>query len=292
MHRKICLITGANAGIGKQAAIQIAAKGYHVILACRDGERGRRALDELRKREPAASSELMLVDMSLRGSILKFVNEFKQKYERLDALIHNAALFSVTQKEREETEEGVETVWATNHIGPTLMTEALLDRLKKSENSRILTVSSKGLLAKPCLKVSLDDPEFKARRFNVVNAYYQSKLAQLLYTLWLAQRLNGSTVSTNCVRVPAVKIDLSRHPGLSPFMVWAYSLKAKRAISPEAMAETYTRLAVSDEFRESSGKYFDEKARELRLSSYSRDNGTIQAVIELTRRYVPEMEKL
>ena len=113
-----------------------------------------------------------------------------------------------------------------------LLTELLMDKLKASENGRVITVSSKGLLVKPGTKVDLIDPEFKHRKYSVTDAYYQSKRAQEMYTLHLARQLAGTSVTTNCIRVTAVKIDISRYPGLSKFARFMYSLKAKRLFHP------------------------------------------------------------
>ena len=287
--KKICIVTGANAGIGKQAAIQIAEKGYHVILACRNRARGEQTVSELKKLYPDISIELQLIDLGLQSSIMEFADSFNKKYEHLDVLIHNAAIFNVTQKNRELTAEGVETVWATNHIGPVLLTDLLLDRLKKSENGRILTVSSKGLLAKPLMKVNINDVEFKYRPFNIVNAYYQSKIAQIIYTYSLTEKLKETNITANCIRVTAVKIDISRHPDLSPFMKWVYSIKAKNSLSPEKMAETYTDLAVSSRYEKISGKYFDENSNEVNPSAYCRKRENIDAVMSLTESYISEL---
>ncbi|MES0489399.1 MAG: SDR family NAD(P)-dependent oxidoreductase [Leptospirales bacterium] len=291
MDKKTCIITGANAGIGRQAAIQVAGEGYHVILACRNRERGQQTLDEIKELDSNSSVELQIVDLGLRDSILKFVKSFKSKNKRLDVLIHNAAIFNVTQKQREENIEGIETVWAANHLGPVYMTELLLDMLEQSENGRILTITSKGLLAKPFLKVDLHDPEFKEKKFSIVNAYYQSKIAQLMYTYWLAERLKNTKITVNSIRVTAVKIDLARHPELSSFMKWVYSVKAKKSITPETMARTYTHFAVSNSVANISGKYFDEHNQEVDSNTYSKDKDKIYSLMELTSDYVPEIKK-
>jgi NAD(P)-dependent dehydrogenase (short-subunit alcohol dehydrogenase family) len=98
----------------------------------------------------------------------------------LDVLIHNAATFDIRQKERVLTEEGIEKVWATNHVGPVLLTDLLLPAVKRSEQGRIITISSKGLISYPFLRVDLADAEFARRKFSVQKAYYQSKLAQVM----------------------------------------------------------------------------------------------------------------
>ncbi|MBI9104627.1 MAG: SDR family NAD(P)-dependent oxidoreductase [Spirochaetales bacterium] len=291
MDKKICIITGANSGIGKQAAIQLAGKGFHVILACRSRLRGQQAVDEILKLNSSNSVELLLIDMSLQASILSFAKEFKARYDRLDVLIHNAAVYNISQKKREETAEGIETIWAANHLGPVLLTELLLDRLKQSRNGRVLTVSSKGLLAKPFLKVNLRDPEYKTRRFNVPDAYYQSKQAQVMYTYWLAERLKGTPITVNSIRVTAVKVDTARHANLTPFMKWVYSKKAAKSLEPEKMAETYTYLANSPEVNEVTGRYYDEHNRQVDSTKYLKDKERIAAVMELTNQYISKQKE-
>jgi NAD(P)-dependent dehydrogenase (short-subunit alcohol dehydrogenase family) len=289
MERKICIISGANSGIGKQAAVQIAAEGYHVIMVCRNRERGEAALNQIRSMNSSYSIELKIVDISLMESIREFAEDFNRTHVKLDVLIHNAAVFNVTQKQRKITDEGVESVWATNHLGPVLLTELLLEKLKQSENGRILTIASKGLKAKPFLKIDLYDPEFEHKKFNVVNAYYQSKLAQIMYTYWMAERLKETDITANNIRVTAVQIDISRHPELSVFLKWVYSQKTKLSLTPVEMARTYTNLAISGRVSKLSGRCFDENSSEVESGKYSINNANIMAVMELTARYISEL---
>ena len=287
MTQKMCVITGANSGIGKAAAVQINQEGYHVILACRNPSRGEAALEDIREQTGSDAVELMIVDMSLKSSIKQFADTFQSKYKSLDVLIHNAAIFDVTQKEKLITGEGVESIWATNHIGPVLMTDLLMEALKHSQQGRILTVSSKGLIVYPFLKVDLDDPEFKQRKFSVQKAYYQSKLAQVMYTYWLADELKDSKITANCIRVANVKIDIdSRYPNTSKIARSMYAIKSSFSISPEEMAETYTYLTVSDQVSETTGKYFDDPTHIVDSSKYSQDTENINQVMALTWKYL------
>ncbi len=293
MDKKICVITGANSGIGKAAAVQIAQAGGHVIMACRNQARGEAALREVRDQSGREAVELMLVDMSLQSSIRAFADDFLARYETLDVLIHNAALFDVTQKEPSFTAEGRETIWATNHLGPVLLTDLLLDPLKCSEQGRVITISLKGLMMFPFLKVDLADPEFRQRKFSVTQAYYQSKLAQVMYTYWLADVLGDTAVTANAIRVTNVKIDInSRYPNASKLSRSMYRVKSRFSISPEKMAETYTWLAVSDEVSHVTGKYFDDPTHSVNSSKYSRDKENIAQVMQVTMNYLqaPENE--
>lgn len=238
MDKKICLITGASSGIGKAAAVQIAQKGYHVILACRNKMRGEAALNEVREASKSNSVELMIVDMSLQSSIKSLAGTYLAKYDTLDVLI------------------------------------------------RIITIASKGLITFPFLNVSIEDPEFKHHKFSVVKAYYQSKLAQIMYTYWLARKLEGTRITVNSIRVTNVKVDINRFTNLSRMAEFMYSLKSKFSISTEEMAKTYTHLATSDLVGEMTGKYFDEKNRQVNSSKYSCNSGNINAIMDITMKYL------
>jgi NAD(P)-dependent dehydrogenase (short-subunit alcohol dehydrogenase family) len=286
MERKTCLITGANSGIGKEAAQQLVQQGHHIIMACRNEEKGRAALKEIKEASGKKNVELMIVDMSLQSSIQDLVQEYQGKHDHLDVLIHNAAIFDITQKEASFTKEGIESVWATNHVGPVLLTNLLEKSLEQSLQGRIITISSKGLLAKPFLKVDLADPEFKTRSFSVENAYYQSKLAQIMYTFWLADRFKGKKITANSIYVPAVKVDIDKYPGLPEFLKKAYALKSKFSISPQEMAEIYTHLAADPEMDHISGRIIDEKLKTVRATKYSKDAANISEVMKLTMSYL------
>ena len=287
MNKKVCVITGANSGIGKAAASQIAQQGHQVIMACRNPERGETALQDVRKESGNDSVELMIVDMSLKASIKPFAEEFLAKYAVLDVLIHNAAAFDIRQKERKLTDEGVELIWATNQVGPVLLTDLLLDVLKASEQGRVITISSKGLAVYPRLKVDVADPEFAHKKFSVQKAYYQSKQAQVMYTYWLADQLQETAVTANSIRVTNVKIDVdSRYPGTSKLMRKMYNLKSKFSISPEEMAETYTYLALSPEVSQKTGIYYDDPTHIVKSNDYSQKKENIKQIMDLTMTYL------
>ncbi|WP_423189071.1 SDR family NAD(P)-dependent oxidoreductase [Alkalibacterium sp. f15] len=286
MRDKVCLITGGNSGIGKAAAIQLAELGIKVIIGCRNEERGSAALKEIKDRSKNEQVELLLIDMSSQASIKKAVNELKSKHKVLDILIHNAADFDISRKTPQFSKEDVETVWATNHIGPVLLTELLMDELTQSEQGRVITVSSQGLMMHPLLKVDLEDPEFRERKYSVEKTYYQSKLAQVMYTYWLSEKLKETPVTVNCIRVTNVKIDIDRYPDLSELMKKMYSVKSKFAISPEKMAETYTYLANSPDIEHVTGNYFNEKKESVKSSKYSQNQANIREVMELTMGYI------
>jgi NAD(P)-dependent dehydrogenase (short-subunit alcohol dehydrogenase family) len=286
MTKKTCIITGANSGIGKAAAIQIAKEGYYVIIGSRNEERGQKALEEIKLASNSDDIELLLIDLASKDSIKNAAEIINKKTDSIDVLIHNAADFDYTKKKAEQSPDGVETLWATNHLGPVMLTNLLLDKIKESAQGRILTIASKGLMVFPNLKVDLNDPEFKQRKFTVTKAYYQSKLAQIMYTYHLAEELKDSNVTVNCIRVTNVKLNMDRYPNVSKFGKWVYSMKSKSSISPEKMAETYTLLATSLDYNSVTGKYIDEKNKMVSSSKYSQDAQNIKALMDLTMKYI------
>ncbi len=284
--KKTCFITGGNSGIGKQAAIQLAQMGFHVIIGVRNIKRGEVALAEIKEKSKQQDIEILQIDMSSRKSIIDASSELKNRIDKLDVLIHNAADFDITRKQAEESVDGVETIWATNQVGPVLLTDSVMDLIKRSDQGRIITVASQGLMMHPKLTVDLKDPEFKKRKFSVPKAYYQSKLAQVMYTYWLSEQLKETNITVNCIRVTNVTIDINRYPNISGCMKFLYSIKSRFSISPEEMAKTYTYLASSPDLHTTTGRYFNEKNKPVASSVYSMKKEHIDAVMELTMKYV------
>ena len=256
LRDKTIIITGGNSGIGKAVAIQLAKLSASVVLACRSKERGEQAAEDVRWATNHFDVELIQVDMSSQESIRQFVIEFNQRYAQLDVLIHNAANFDHTQREPVLTNEGLETVFATNHLGPFLLTHLLLDMLKASAPSRIITVASKGLIGYPFLDIEFNNL-YGERKFSMQHAYYHSKLAQVMFTFDLAERLRGTGVSVHCVRVGNVAIPDERLAHLPKWMLKMYEVKRKFSMTPEKMAETYVWLAADRLGEEQTGGYWD-----------------------------------
>jgi NAD(P)-dependent dehydrogenase (short-subunit alcohol dehydrogenase family) len=290
MKSKVCLITGGNAGIGKAAAIQLAKEGAEVIIACRNKLRGETALAQIKSESGNEKVTLVEMDLSSRESIVRGCETLRLGGKGcLDVLIHNAADFDISRKVSKISADGIETVWATNHLGPVLLTELLQPALLASEQARVITVSSQGLVMQPRLKVNFEDPEFTQGGYRVDKAYYQSKLAQVMYTIWLAEKFQSTPITANCIRVTNVKIDLERYPGLSAFQQWLYSIKSRFSITPEAMAEVYVWLAMDPQLSNTSGKYYDEKHRVVSGGKWAEDPQNIHQLMEVTRKYIPEL---
>jgi NAD(P)-dependent dehydrogenase (short-subunit alcohol dehydrogenase family) len=279
---KTVIVTGANAGIGKAAAIQLARCGASVVMACRSPERGERALLEVRAESGSPHVELMLVDMASQGSIRHFAETFRAEHQQLDVLIHNAANFDHTLHRPVLTEDGVETIFATNHVGPFLLTKLLLDLLTATQG-RIITVASKGLVSFPFMAIDFNNLNGE-RTFGTTRAYYQSKLAQVMYTLALAQRLEGTGATVQCVRVTNVAIPDERLAHLAGWQRAAYSIKRRFAITPERQAETYVFLAADPEAGLVNGAYWDENNRQVRANRHAYDRAAQERLWRVTEQ--------
>lgn len=272
LSEKTIIITGANSGIGKAAAVQLAQLGANVVMACRSEERGMQALEDVRRLSQSNQVELMLVDMASQASIRQFVEKFKRTHQRLDVLIHNAANFDHRLKQPVLTEDGVETIFATNHVGIILMNHLLLNLLKASAPSRIITVASKGLITYPFLNIEFDNLNGE-RKFSTQHAYYHAKLAQVMYTYDLAERLKGTGVTVNCVRVTNVALPDDRITHLPKWVQRIYKIKRNMAITPERQAETYVYLAADPSVENITGGYWDENNRQVssNRNSYNKE---------------------
>ena len=244
MTGKICVVTGANAGIGKETAIGLAKLGATVVIVCRVAGRGENALREIKQKSGNDRVELMICDFSSQKSIRRFTDEFKRQYDRLDVLVNNAGVFL---RQRSLTEDGIESTFAINHLGYFLVTNLLLDLMKKSTPSRIVNVAS---TAHKYGKLDVN-AWVSAREYSSFAAYANSKLANVLFTNELARRLEGTGVTANCLHPGAVASNLFR--GLPGFLEALIRLVT---ISPERGARTSIYLASSLEVEGITGKYF------------------------------------
>ncbi|MBN1265130.1 MAG: SDR family oxidoreductase [Anaerolineales bacterium] len=196
---KTALITGANSGIGFASALVLADKGAVVILACRSMEKGEQAIRQIQKAVPDAKLDLQQLDLASLSSIHSFSDRIHQAYPQLDLLINNAGVMNIPRK---LTEDGFEKQFGTNHLGHFALTGLLIDLVFAAENSRVVTVSS---IAHLNGAINFDDL-MGEESYNGSEAYRQSKLANLLFTLELARRLEVKGLST---------ISVATHPGIT-----------------------------------------------------------------------------
>jgi len=269
MEGKVCLVTGANSGIGKETALGLAKMGATVVMVCRDKQRGEAARIEIRRESGNDSVDLMLADLSSQAQIRKLAKEFKDRYQRLDVLINNAG---IGLAKRKENTDGIEMTFAVNHLACFLLTNLLLERLKASAPSRVVNVSS---FAHSWInKINFEDLQGK-QKFPPMQIYAQSKLAILMFSYELARRLAGTGVTVNAVNPGMVKTNLG-HEVTGPLITVRRLIFSNfLAITPEEGAQTSIYLASSPEVEGVTGKYFS-KQRPKRSSKASYDRETWQ----------------
>ena len=262
MRGKVCLVTGANAGIGKAAALGIARRGATVVLLCRNEARGAAAKAEIERRSGDASLHLLAADFASLGQIRRVAEEYLQRFDRLDVLLNNAGVLA--WRERRSSEDGLELTFAVNHLAPFLLTGLLLDRLKESAPSRVVTVASG---AHRRVELDFDDLQ-NERGYSPFDAYSQSKLANVYFTYELARRLEGTGVTANCMHPGVVSTALFRD------MKWwqriALFLGRPFLLTPERGADTAVYLAADAGVAAVTGRYF-EKREAVKSSPVSYD---------------------
>jgi retinol dehydrogenase 12 len=272
--QKIAIVTGANTGMGKETARELARLGMRVVLACRNREKAETACAEIIADTGNPAVEVLELDLASRDSVRAFVQAFTKGHSRLDVLVNNGGV-SPTELSRVE---GVEITIATNHLGPFLLTNLLLDALKASAPSRVVTVSS--VMHK---RARFDLSDFDGTRsWSSFHAYNNSKLLNVLFTAELSRRLAGSGVSATCLNPGLVKSDFFRHYTRPPFPV--NILLALMGKNPAQGARTAIWLASSAEVEGSTGGYY-ENCRESTPSPQARD-------ADLARRVWEASEKL
>jgi NAD(P)-dependent dehydrogenase (short-subunit alcohol dehydrogenase family) len=251
MHGKTVLITGANQGIGKASALALGKMGAKLILVCRNPEKGREAVAELR-REGVRDLELVIGDVSSQAEIRRIAADVKAKHDRLDVLLNNAGVLVTS---RRTTVDGIEETFAVNHLGYFLLTTLLLDLLEKSAPARIVNVSSE---AHRTAKMRWDDLQFEQSGYSQFGAYGQSKLCNILFTRELARRLEGKGVTVNALHPGVVASGFGQTDG--GFMRFLIRLAHPFMIGPEKGARTQVWLASSPDVEGITGKYFDKCA--------------------------------
>ena len=249
---RVALVTGANSGMGKETAREMARMGAEVILGCRSKERGEAAANEIIETTGRNGVTVLEVDLSSLASVRACARAFQERFPKLDVLVNNAA---ASLRAREITPEGFERQWATNVLGPHLLTTLLLPALEASGHGRIVTVST---LAAGGLDLS--DTQYEKRPYRGIGAYRATKQASRMLTWALADRLRGKPVTANALNPGCVLTDLRRNVGgLLKIVVVLTSFWAQTALDG---ADTTIWLAASPEVEGLTGKFWN-KRREV-----------------------------
>jgi len=258
MSNTVCVVTGANSGIGKATATELARLGARVVMVCRDQGRGREAQSEIRaaaqKAHPSRADtvDLCIADLGVQEEVYHLGEMIRADYDRLDVLINNAGVFLDA---REETADGIEATFAINHLAPFLLTHLVLPRLRETAGrageARIVTVSSE---AHRGASMNFDDLNAE-KSYNPLQAYAQSKLANILFTHELSRRLQHEGVVANAVHPGVVNTNIWSGSGWISRIARLFSWLYKR---PEEGARSVVYLAASPEVEGVTGQYFKE----------------------------------
>ena len=255
---RIYIVTGANSGSGMATATQLAKQGATVIGACRRVEAGKEVFAKLNAR---GSVEIMKLDLASLASVREFATTFLSKYDRLDGLVNNAGLVAP----KEQTVDGFGIQFAVNHLGHFLLTELLIDVLKSSAPSRIVCLASVAHVqsGNQLVNLDFDDLDYVKRSYNMMGAYCESKLANVLHAVDLAQRLDGTGVSAFSVHPGWIRSNLAT--GMIP--KWASDLMnivlrpfsgILGIVSPFGGAQTTLHCLLDEEVPSHNGAYYSQ----------------------------------
>jgi NAD(P)-dependent dehydrogenase (short-subunit alcohol dehydrogenase family) len=255
------LVTGATDGLGRRVAFELAATGATVLLHGRNPERLEATIEEVRRETGSEKLGSYLADLSSLGEVRALAEQVLAEHDRLDVLVNNAG---VIVRERRESEDGYELTFAVNYLAHFLLTRLLVPLLRASAPTRVVNVASAG--QNP---IDFDDVMLE-RGYSAMRAYRQSKLAQVMFTFELAERLEGSGVTVNAL-----------HPASLMETKMVLETFGRSMSTVEEGAEATVRLAISPELQEVTGRYLD-GTREGRADSQAYDEAARKRLWDLS----------
>lgn len=271
MKDKVVLITGATRGIGYETALALAGMGAKVVMVGRDAQRTSNSAEKVKAETGNPDVDFLVADLSSLAETRRLAQDFLKRYDRLHVLINNAGAIFM---QRQETVDGFEMTFALNHLSPFLLTHLLLEVLRASTPARIINVSS---AAHRMAKMRFDDLQFK-RGFSGWQAYGQSKLANIYFTVGLEGHMNGDGITANALHPGFVATHFGKNNAIfKPF----FAISQLMAISPQEGAQTNIYLAASPEVEGMSGKYF-EKCRAVAPSQVAQDVNAARRLWDLS----------
>jgi len=270
--KKRILITGATSGIGKATAESLAALGHELVLACRNITLANDIKLSLETKY-GIQVTIMHIDMSSFESIKSFVKKFNEQFAYLDVLINNAGAF---YDKKHLSEDGFELTMAVNFLGQVLLTEGLLPTLKTEEKARIINICSKAAFSG---KINVTESMFIDQAPNF-KAYSASKLAQLMYTIYLANKLKDDHITVNAVHPGSVSTNIWK--GDSLIMKLVGPMMKKKSDSADQAALTPVYLAVSPDVLYKTGKLYEKESHIMSLPHHKLSNDHIKELMGMT----------
>jgi retinol dehydrogenase-12 len=258
MSGRVCVVTGATAGLGKESALALAKMGATVVIVARDAAKASQTADEIEKAAPNAKVDVVLADFASLEAVRAAAREIGARYAAVNVLINNAG---VAKKHRTPSPDGYELTFAVNHLAPFLFTRELLPLLQAGSPARIVNVASAAEAHGP---IDFDDLQSE-KNYVGFRVYGRTKLMNVLFTYELAQRLANTGVTVNCLHPGAIATALLRQ---IPW--WLYAIISPFLLTPEQGAKTQIYLASSPSVEGVSGGYYV-KSRAARSSPRSYD---------------------
>ena len=281
MQGKTVVVTGGNSGIGLETAEALAGMGARVIVTARNADKGRAAVAGIVQRLGGhAQLQLVVFDLADLTSVRRGAEEILEQAPRLDVLVNNAG---IVLTERHETVDGFEATFGTNHLGPFLLTNLLLDRLRASAPSRIVNVASTAHNAAR-KGIPFDDLQ-STRRYRGMRVYGESKLANILFTSELARRLAGSGVTANSLHPGTVRTGYGADGDAKGFLAFGLKISRPFFLSPAKGARTSVYLASSPAVEGVTGEYFD-KCKQAKTRRWAQDAQAAQRLWQVSEELV------
>jgi NAD(P)-dependent dehydrogenase (short-subunit alcohol dehydrogenase family) len=274
LRGRTCIVTGASDGIGRETARGLARLEGRVLLVCRDEARGHKAKEDIRRTTRNDNVELFVADFGSQRAIRRAAIDIRARHDRIHVLVNNAGLIT---RERSVTEDGIETQFAVNHLGPFLLTNLLIGSLRSGAPARIVNVASQVERAGHINFADLHG----TRGYNPITAYCQSKLANVLFTYALARRLNGDRITVNCLHPGVIATKLLAGYSGKPWIRTA--INRLRYPGPDDGARSSIYLASSPDVEGVTGTFFMD-GRPAASSAASRDEDLQARLWEISAR--------
>ncbi len=276
MEKKVCLVTGANGGIGKETSLAFAKLGYKVLMVCRDKEKGEEARKKVISESENKDIDLLIGDLGSFKSIRRLAKTVNSKYRKLDILVNNAGIFF---SDLGYTEDKIERQFQINYLSPFLLTNLLEKALERSGHAKVLNVASH---AHERVKgINFGDIYLK-KHYNGLIAYSQSKLAVVMSTFELAKRWKDKNIRVNCLHPGKISSNIATKHA-SGIYTWIWKIAKPFFSSPEKAAEAIVYITTSKETENVTGEYFVKK-KVRKSSKESHNQESIDKLWKLSRK--------
>jgi len=271
MENRVFIVTGATSGIGKALALDIAQTGGTLVMIARDADRGSATLKEIALETQNPNIDLQLCDLSILSSVRNVAEILKARYEKIDVLINSAAIY---KRKRVVTVDGFEKMFATNHLGPFLLTNLLLESLQAAVqangSARILNIT-----APSTVQLNFDDLQTQ-RNFNSLNAFGATKMANLLFTFALARRLESTGITVNALHPGVARSGLMKE-SFAPLRLFTWLISSP----PGNVTGDILQAAIAPGFETTTGRFLY-RGKEIEAPAYAYDRNAQQRLWEIS----------